>query len=482
MDSLWQDLRYGLRGLRNQPMFTALAALTLALGIGATTAIFSVIYNVLLDPFPYKEARRVVAPQIREANRANQSGRNFFQGPEFLDYLAQATIFEDVIANGYEDVLYTTKEGTEFFAGGLMSPNTFAFLGVPAVVGRTLNPDDAKPDAPPVFVMAYKTWLKYFNLDPGVVGQTYTLNGVLTTCVGVMPKRFTKLNSDIYKPIVLDRADPKVADRYFMFQAKLKPGVTIEQAEAEFTLIAKRLAEVYPRNYPANKEFVVKFVSWVDNVVGPFRQVLNLLGAAVGLLLLIACTNVANMLLARGTAREKEMAVRASLGATRGRLVRQLLIENTLLALLGTAAGCLLAHVGLKAIVALIPEGAIPREAEIRLNTPALLFSLAIAGVTAVLFGLLPALQTARKDLVEPLKDTRKGGSGARGGLFRNSLVVAEVALSIVLLIGAGLLMRSFIKLHAGCDGCGSANLKRQRSKSQTDSAARTREFWRLAF
>jgi putative ABC transport system permease protein len=449
MDSLWQDLRYGLRGLRNQPAFTLLAALALALGIGATTAIFSVIYNVLLNPFPYKEAARVVAPQIRETSRANQGGRNWFQAAEFMDILAEATVFEEVIANGNEEVLYTTREGTEFLSGGLMSPNTFGFLGVPALIGRTLTPEDAKPGAPPVFVMAHKTWLKYFNLDPAVVGQSFTFNGVSTTCVGVMPKRFTKLAADVYKPVILDRADPMLADRYFMFQARLKPGVTIQQAEAEFTLITKRLADVYPRNYPANKNFIVKFVSWVDNVVGPFRQTLNMLAAAVGLLLLIACTNVANMLLARGTSREKEMAIRASLGASRARLVRQLFIENALLALVGTAAGCVFAHFGLKAIVALIPEGAIPREAQIRLNPPVLFFSLGIAGLTAMLFGLLPALQTARKDLVTPLKDARKGGGSARGGLFRNTLVVAEVALSLVLLIGAGLLMRSFINLQS---------------------------------
>src|SRR5687768_12687621 len=389
MESLWQDIRYGIRGLRNQPAFTVLAALALALGTGATTAIFSVIYNVLLDPFPYRDARLVVAPQIRESTRANQSGRNWFQTAEFMDILAEATVFEEVIANGNEEILYTTREGTEFLSGGIMSPNTFNFLGVPAAVGRTLAPEDAQPGAPPVFVMAYKTWLKYFALDPAVVGQSFTFNGVPTMCVGVMPKRFTKLNADIYKPCTLDRADPKLADRYFMFQARLKPGVTIQQAEAEFTLIAKRLADVYPRNYPPKKNFVVKIVSWVDNVVGPFRQTLNMLAAAVGLLLLIACTNVANMLLARGTSREKEMAIRASLGASRGRLIRQLIIENALLALLGTVAGCLFAHFGLKAIVALIPEGAIPRESDIRLNLPVLLFTLGVAGVTAVLFGLL---------------------------------------------------------------------------------------------
>jgi putative ABC transport system permease protein len=482
MDSLWQDLRYGVRGLRNQPAFTALAALALALGIGATTAIFSVIYNVLLDPFPYKEARRVVAPQIREPSRPNQSGRNWFQTAEFLDILAEATVFEEVIANGNEEVLYTTRDGTEFLSGGLMSPNTFGFLGVPAALGRTLTPEDAKPGAPPVFVLSHKTWLKHFNGDPNVVGQSFTFNGVLTTCVGVMPKRFTKLAADVYQPITLDRADAKIAERFFMFQARLKPGVTVQQAEAEFSLITKRLADVYPRFYPPNKNFIVKIVSWVDNVVGPFRQTLNLLAAAVGLLLLIACTNVANMLLARGTSREKEMAIRASLGASRGRLIRQLIIENALLALLGTAAGCLFAHFGLKAIVALIPDGAIPRESEIRLSTPVLLFSLGIAGVTAMLFGLLPALQTARKDLVSPLKDARKGGGSAGGGLFRNTLVVAEVALSLVLLIGAGLMMRSFINLQSTALGYDSEQVLFVRvplPRGQYDTAAAKQRFLR---
>jgi predicted permease len=459
MHSIWLDVRYAARGLRKQPAFAALAILALALGIGSATTMFSVIQNVLIDPYPmYSHVDRVVQVEIRDPARPRSGGRGYFQVAEFLDYQEQVHSFEDVIAGGFEDVLYTTAEGTEQFNGGLTSPNTFEFLGVPAARGRTLTPDDAKPGAPPVFVMNHKMWAGRFGSDPSLIGKSFVLNGVPTTLVGVMPKRFYKLGADLYKPVVLDRADPRQARQYFRLQARLKPGVTREQAEAEVDVVARRIAPLYPDNYP--KTFTVKVLGWVDSIVGPFKNTLYILAAAVALLLLISCSNVANMLLARAAAREKEMAVRASLGAGRGRLVRQLLVESLLLAGAGAALGCLFAHFGLKALVAAIPEGLIPREAIIEINLRVLCFSLGVAALTAVVFGLVPALQTVRKDLVDPLRDAGKGTSGSfRRRRLSNALVVSEVALSLVLLAGAGLLMRSFVNLTTADLGLDAENV-----------------------
>ena len=447
MQTLWQDVRYGLRGIWNRPGFAILAILTLALGMGATTTIFSAIQNILLDPFPYTDARRVAAIQVHDLSSARPGGRGAFQVPEFLDYQEQNHVFEEVIGGTGEDVLMSTNEGTELYDGGMVTANMFTFLGVPPVLGRGITPADASPTAPPVFVMADKMWLKKFNRDPGILGRTFVLNGVTTTLVGIMPPRFTKLAADLWRPVRLDRGNAQMSRQYFMFQARLKPGVTFQQAAADMDVIAHRLAATYPDNYP--KQFTVNAVSWVDSIVGEFKTTLFTLAAAVGLLLLIACSNVANMLLARATAREKEMAVRVSLGATRWRLVRQLLIESLLLAAGGAIVGCLFAYGGVKAVTLLIPDGFIPREAVIRLNAPVLIFSLTAAMLTTMLFGLIPALQTARRDMVEPLKDAGKGVSGGfRRGRLRSVLVVVEVALSLLLLVGAGLLIRSFVSLR----------------------------------
>ena len=458
-EEIRDDLKVAIRQLQRSPAFTGMAVLALALGIGAATTIFSVIQNVLLDPYPmYASVDRIVGVFIHDASSSRPGGRDSFQTPEFLDYQAQATSFEEVIAGGWEDAVFTNPEGTEQFAGGLVSGNTFTFMGVGAVVGRTLTMEDTKPEAPPVFVMSYKVWANRFGLDPGIVGRTFIWNGVPTTLVGIMPPRVSKLGTDVWRPVRLDRADRALAEQYFKFQARLKPGVTIERAQAEMTLLAQRIAQTYPRNYPPR--FSVQVVGLIDSIVGRFRTTLYTMAAAVGLLLLIACANVANMLLSRAAGREREMALRASLGATRLRLVRQLLVESLVLALLGVIFGCLFAQVGITLIVGAIPEGLIPRESLIRLDPTVLIFSLIVSAITAVTFGLAPALQSAKPDLVDPLRDSGKGtGGGFRRKRLSSALVVAEIALSIVLLNCAGLLMRSFMKLQATDLGLDPANV-----------------------
>ncbi len=452
MSSLGKDVRYAVRGLLRQPAFTALASLTLALGIGSATIIFSIIQNVLVDPFPYAGADSLYVFQIRDLNSPRPGGRSWFEAGEFLEYQTQVASFDEVIGDADADVVYVSEAGTERLHGARVTANAFRMLGVNAAFGRTLMTADAKADAPPVFVISHQLWEHQFGLDPTIVGRSFVLNGVPTTLVGIMPPKFAKRGADLWQPSRLDRADPQERGLFYSLQARLKPGATREQAEAEFQVVAERLARVYPDHYP--KKFAVRAVSLIDSMVGTFRSTLYTFAAAVALLLLIACGNAANMLLARASARDREIAIRASLGASRGRLVRQLLIESLLLALLGALAGCVFAALGLDVLMRVMPEGLIPPESEIRLNLPVLGFSLLAAVVTALLFGLLPALHATSRNLVQTLRDSGKGvggtsgGHGHRHGRLSAALIVIEVSLSLMLLAGAGLLMRSFVKLQ----------------------------------
>jgi putative ABC transport system permease protein len=477
MQSLWQDLRYGIRGIRANLGFSFLAILTLALGIGAGTTMFSVIKNVIMSPFPYKDAERIAAFSIHDLDSARPGGRQGLKAAEYLEYRQQNHVFSGDTGGGNTDVLWTTGVGTEQLDGAYVTPDTFQFLGVDAQVGRGLVPEDGKPGAPPVFVMSYKMWQKRFNLDPAILGRSFTLNGTPTTLVGIMPKRFTKRGADIWTPAELDRAD---TERYFLYQGRLKPGVTLKQVEADLLPIAQRWAKDHPKDYP--KRFSIEASSYVDSIVGPFRKTLYTLGAAVALLLLIACANVANMLLARSTARDREMAIRAALGASRWRVVRQLLVESVLLALGGAVLGCGFAYAGIKALVIAIPEGAIPREAEIGLDLPVLAFSLGLTILTALIFGLAPALQLARRNIVEPLKDSGRGVSGGfRRGRLRNTLVIVELALSLMLLTGAGVMMRTFVALQTVDLGFNPHNILVARlpfPKGQYQTAAEKQRFF----
>ena len=452
MDTLWKDTRFAIRNLIKTPGFFVVAVLTLALGIGASTAIFSVLENVLVEPFPYPDAQRFMSIQIHDTEQNQPGGRGAYGGPELLDYIEQNHSFDRVIANANGDVLYRHGEGTELLRGNYVIPGTFEFLGMPAFLGRVMQPADYEPGAPPVFVLRFKTWMKEFAGDPTILNQTFILNDAPRTLVGIMPPRFGWGDADLWIPEKPSHATQETAvagafPRYWFFLGHLKPGVTVKQAEADATVIANRLSKIYPKDYP--KHFTVEIHSLADLVVGQFRTTLYIVFAAVALLLLIGCGNVANLLLARATTREKEFAIRTALGATRGRLIRQLLVESLILALGGAVFGALFAWAGLKFLVAMMPQQIIPAEAVIRLNAPVLLFTLGVAVLTALIFGLVPAMKAARMDLNDPLRDAGKGQSGGfRHAKLRNAVVVLEVALSLTLLVGAGLLMRSFQALR----------------------------------
>jgi putative ABC transport system permease protein len=450
VEDLGRDVRYALRSLGRSRAFTAVAIATLGLGIGASTAIFSVIDNVLLEPFPYKDPGRMVFLRIRDTARGQEGERQGYTSNEFLEFAEQNHVFEGVIAASDDVVLYKQGEGVEQLYGADVTPGTFEFFGMPALYGRVTQPADYQPGAPPVFVMRHKTWMERFNGDPSVLNKTFVLNGRARTLIGIMPPRFGWYEADVLIPESPVRGVSTgfagLPARWFLL-GRLKPGVSKAQAAADATIIANHLARINPQDYPAHFQVLVKRLG--DTVVGRFESTLYTILAAVGLLLLIGCGNVANLMLARATSREKEFALRAVLGAGRARLVRLLLVESLVLAISGAALGVLVAWGGLKLIVAAMPQNLIPAESVIELNTPVMVFTLVVAVLTAVIFGLAPALQAARRDLNDPLRDSGKGViNGFRTGRMRDTVVVMEVAVSLTLLIGAGLLMRSFVALR----------------------------------
>ena len=442
MSDYFRDLRYGLRSLWRSPSFTLVATLTLGLGVGAVTVIYSVVYNVVVAPLPYRDADRLVNVMVQDARTGRTRGT--FSFSELREFRAQTNVFEDVIGTLGQGMRYETGESVEVLRAVWVTPNFFDFMGLPPLIGRTIRPEDGEPGAPAVAVLRHRAWVTYFGGDPAVVGRTIALNGEPRTIVGVMPPRFTWHAADVWIPGSIDRTPPAGVIDQRNFQARLKPNATLAQAAAELDSVARRRASEYPKDYP--EQFQVQVVNVIDFTVGAFSGVLYVTLAAVGLLLLIACCNVANMLLARATTREREMMVRVALGASRGRIVRQLLVESLLLSAGGAAAGCLLAYAGIGALVARLPQNPLPGEVDIALNGPVLLFSLAIAAGAALVFGLAPALYTARRDLTAATLRSAGRVTSGRGRL-RNTLVAAEIALSLVLVLGAGLLMRSFVSV-----------------------------------
>jgi len=447
------DFRYALRSLGKDRRFALIAVFALALGIGATTVMFSVMYGVVFDPFPYRDFQHSVMFEMWDlAGRQAQETRFHYTIPEFLAIREQNHVFEDMIGNYTLDVFYRNEKGTRRFRGGYVTANGFDFLGVPPFLGRVFSAGDVKPGAPFVFIMNYRLWQTEFNADPKILGSTFLLNGKPRTLVGIMPQRFNGYDAGVWLPLGLgpgaDGTSFPVKDPEVIWaMARLKKGVTLQAAAADVDAILHRLAQANPgEHYPQRFKVVTRTL--LDFVVGDFKKTLYALLAAVSMLLLIACSSVGNLLLARATVREREIALRASLGATRGRLIRQLLAESFVLAAAACLAGCLFAYFGLKGLVAIIPRGPVPEEAAIGLNPAVLLFALALAILVTLICGLAPALHAVRGNLQLGMTG---GGKGARNsfrhGKLRAGLVIGEVALSITLLTGAGLMMRSFFAL-----------------------------------
>jgi putative ABC transport system permease protein len=442
-ETLTQDIGYALRSFRRSPAFTLVALLSLTLGIGATSAIFSVIYGILLNPYPYTRPGEIWAPQIRALD--GRGGRGGYSVAEY-QRMAALPAFSDVMATSFDNVLLGGEFAPESFQAPLLSGNAFNFLGVPPILGRTIQPSDIRPDgeAEPVVVLSQRLWLRLFDGDAGAIGKTLRLNNRPHTIIGVMPPRFGWYgNQGFWLP--LGRTTNPLAPI-----VRLAPGVSPHSAEEQLHAFHRTLASEDPSSFPP-QGFTTRLVNYLDITVasGEMRTSLQLLLGAVAFLLLIACANVANLQLTRGTARSREMAVRLSIGADRRRLMRQLLTESVLLSLVGGAAGILFAAGATKAMVALMPEFYVPNEARVTLNVPVLLVSVAVSIATGILFGLLPALHSSRPDLTGSLKEAGRGVATSAGSTTRNLLVITEVALSVVLLAGAALTVRTFFKLQS---------------------------------
>jgi putative ABC transport system permease protein len=437
---LWQDLQYGARMLLKQPGFTVVAVLTLALGIGANSALFSVVNAVLLRPLPYQHPERLFKVNRVDVKRPRLGART--SPLNFLDWRSQNQTFEYL--GGYTDASAFNLSGgaePERVAGAMVSDTLFPALGIKPILGRNFLPEEDRMGGNNAVILSHQLWTRRFGDDRNILGQTLTLDSRIYTIVGVMPRGFDFPSKEtlLWVPYGFVYEDGGRGNFFVEVIGKIKAGITREQAQADMEAIAARLEQTYPET---NADSSIALVPLHEQVTGKIRRTLLLLLGAVGFVLLIACANVANLLLSRAAARQKEMAIRSALGANRFRIVRQLLSESLLLSLLGGACGLLIAYGSVQLLVAISPED-IPRLAEVGIDGRILGFTFALALLTGLLFGLAPALQASKPDLNETLKE---GGRSSSGGssLLRSSLVVAEIALSLVLLIGAGLLARSF--------------------------------------
>ncbi|HZS62437.1 MAG TPA: ABC transporter permease, partial [Gemmatimonadaceae bacterium] len=444
MDALLQDLRTALRGLRSTPWFTVAVVATLAIAIGANTLIFSVVNGVLLNPLAFRSPEGLVAITALDPHADAVSP------PDFRDWRAEVHRLSDLAAYDESNVNMTGRAEPVRFRAALVSANWFSMLGVRVEQGRAFVPEDDQVYPAKVVILSDAVWRSRFSADPSVVGQTLDLDGQPSTVVGIAPPGLRFPNDpDVWKPLAFNPQDLTEDARGAHFLAvigRLANGATFAGARQEFVTVSERLRS---QHMDADAAHRYTLAPLQDSIVGGSRQALLILFGAVGCVLLIACANVANLLLVRSTGRSAEMGVRVALGASRPRIIRQLLTESVLLAFFGAALGVVIAEGGIRLLVTMHP-GNLPRLDEVTLSTRVLLFTLATATITGILFGAAPALQTANIELVDSLKSGMRGASAQRGSKrLRSGLVVAETALAVLLLIGAGLLTKSFVRTMA---------------------------------
>ena len=440
MDTLLQDLRYGLRMLRKSPGFTAVALVTIALGIATNTIIFSVVHGVLLRPLPFPGPDRILSVWTQ----LPQWGREEASLPDFVDWREQAKSFDGMAAVTVGRATLGGTSEPQRIIVGRASTDLWRVLQAPPVLGRTFTPAEDTPNGPKVAMLSYGLWQSRFGGKPEVIGQTIQLNSVPYTVIGVAPEELSIVRGDVWAPLALAVNPAERRSDFLKVVGRLKPGVLREQAQAELNGIAKRLEQSYPAT---NKGVGIGAVPLHDDLVGNVRPLLLSLWAAVGFVLLMVVANVSSLLLARGAARQKELAIRVTLGAGSRRLVRQLLTESVLLGVMGGALGLGLTFLGLSAILKFVPR-TLPYMPPIEVSTPVLLFALGLAVATGLLFGVLPSLSVGRTNLNDSLKEGgRTSLSGTRPG-WRRALVVSEIAVSLLLLVGAGLMIRTLYRLQ----------------------------------